>query len=160
LSVRWHPEFGFSFGEPEECDQAKEPVARRLESKGLIRIERRCRGLHDRGADRRLPRPAPGVVGPLDRAAFPRLEDGRSRPVTRPLGHNQLLTLLHMASPAMILLTPDQIAWSLHRRGLLQRHPAGAGALHISPAGMRCLADAYEAGQLDRFMPVAPKGTG
>jgi hypothetical protein len=74
----------------------------------------------------------------------------------RPLGTHQLRTLLIMASPAVIMLTPDKVARSLAGRGLLKQHTETCGALRITAAGMRVLADAYEAGALDEFMRGDP----
>jgi hypothetical protein len=79
-----------------------------------------------------------------------------------PLGTRQLERLLGLASPSMMLVVGDALSASLVGRGLLAPHfPDQADAWHrITPAGMRALADAYEAGLLDRFMgafpPVAP----
>ena len=72
------------------------------------------------------------------------------------LGHHQLSLLMAMGSPSMILVTPDRIARSLQKHGLIAPW-RDAGALRITPAGMRALADAYEAGALEQFMrPLAP----
>jgi hypothetical protein len=71
--------------------------------------------------------------------------------MTRPLGTQQLKLLLAMGSPSLIMLTPpDRVAQSLIDRGY-----AGDwrnGGTRITPAGMRALADAYEAGLLEQFM--------
>lgn len=71
-----------------------------------------------------------------------------------PLGKRQLERLLGLASPSMMLVVGDALSASLVGRGLLTPHfPDQADAWHrITPAGMRALADVYEAGLLDRFM--------
>jgi len=72
----------------------------------------------------------------------------------RPLGKKQLRLLLGMGSPAMLLLTPiGRLEASLLKRELIAKTKGGAH--RITPAGMRQLADAYEAGHLDRFMRKA-----
>jgi hypothetical protein len=74
------------------------------------------------------------------------------------LGKNQLKLLMAMGSPSMLLMTPcTGEAKSLERRGLVASY-RGGGATRITPAGMRALADAYEAGQLEQFMH--PRGDG
>jgi len=80
----------------------------------------------------------------------------------RPLGKNQLERLMGLASPSMILIVGDKLSNSLVSRGLLRPNfPDAPEAWHrITPAGMRVLADAYEAGQLEPFMkPFPRKGT-
>lgn len=76
----------------------------------------------------------------------------------RPLGKLQLERLLGLASPSMLLVVGDSLSSSLVARGLLK--PAlkkRPNAWHrITPAGMRALADAYEAGKLDQFMSKFP----
>lgn len=78
----------------------------------------------------------------------------------RPLGKLQLERLLGLASPSMMLVVGDKLSESLVKRGLLKpRLKKRPNAWHgITPAGMRVLADAYEAGQLKQFMsPFPPK---
>jgi hypothetical protein len=78
----------------------------------------------------------------------------------KPLGKLQLERLLGLASPSMLLVVGDAISESLVKRGLLKpRLPNRPHAWHgITPAGMRALADAYQAGQLKQFMkPFPPK---
>jgi hypothetical protein len=80
--------------------------------------------------------------------------------MTRPLGKLQLERLLGLASPGMLLVVGDKISASLVKRGLLRpRLKKRPNSWHgITPAGMRALADAYEAGQLKQFMkPFPPK---
>jgi len=72
----------------------------------------------------------------------------------RPLGTQQRKLLLALASPAMLQLTPPcAVTRSLIRRGLLTEVHGGA---RITPAGMRAVADEYEAGRLDGFMTKVP----
>lgn len=87
--------------------------------------------------------------------------------MTRPLGKLQLQMLLGLASPSMILIVGDKVSASLVQRGLLKPNfDEDPEAFHrITPAGMRALADAYEAGQLAQFMkplnrklPPVPQG--
>ncbi len=94
-----------------------------------------------------------GAIGPLATK-----ENFGGRP-HRPLGKNQLERLLGLASPSMMLVVGDNLSGSLVKRGLLApRFPADPGAWHrITPAGMRALADAYEAGQLEQFMKPFPR---
>ncbi len=78
----------------------------------------------------------------------------------RPLGRNQLERLLGLASPSSLLVVGgDRVSESLVRRGLLQpKKPEDSnGWLQITPAGMRALADEFEAGTLDQFFHW-PKG--
>ncbi len=80
--------------------------------------------------------------------------------MTRPLGKLQLERLLGLASPSMLLVVGDKLSASLVKRGLLKpRFRERPDAWHgITPAGMRALADAYEAGHLKQFMkPFPPK---
>ncbi len=78
--------------------------------------------------------------------------------MTRPLGKLQLERLMGLASPSCLLVVGDAVSASLVKRGLLKPHfPDRPGAWHrITAAGLRALADAYEAGQLDRFMTKFP----
>lgn len=71
-----------------------------------------------------------------------------------PLGHNQLRTLLFMASPGSLLVTPaDKVVQSLERRGLVGPfHRLNGCGTRITPNGMRALADAFEAGELNQFL--------
>lgn len=76
----------------------------------------------------------------------------------RPLGKNQLERLLTLASPSMMLVVGDDLSGSLIKRGLLTPNfPDTPEAFHrITPAGMRVLADAFEAGLLAQFMKKYP----
>ena len=76
----------------------------------------------------------------------------------RPLGKLQLERLMGLASPSALLIVGDVISKSLVKRGLLRPNfPDTPDAWHrITPAGMRTLADAYEAGQLEQFMKPFP----
>lgn len=72
----------------------------------------------------------------------------------RPLGKNQLERLLGLASPGSLLIVAgDRVSQSLVQRGCLKpMKPDDQKAwLQITPAGMRALADAFEAGLLDQF---------
>ncbi len=76
----------------------------------------------------------------------------------KPLGKNQLERLLGLSSPSMMLVVGDALSKSLVKRGLLKPNfPDNPDAWHrITPAGMRVLAEAYEAGQLEQFMKPFP----
>lgn len=76
----------------------------------------------------------------------------------RPLGKLQLERLMGLASPSMLLIVGDKLSQSLVARGLVKPHfRKKPDAWHrITPAGMRVLADAYEAGQLKQFMKDFP----
>lgn len=97
------------------------------------------------------------------------------------LGKHQLNLLATMASPFSALIVKDRVAVSLAKRGLLAPHFAGKKGVGsgpaatnrdsffgITPAGLRALADAYEAGQLEQFLDpkfqrdrkASPKDTG
>lgn len=64
-----------------------------------------------------------------------------------------------LGSPSTLLVVGgDLVSRSLVKRGLVApRLPEKPDAwLQITPAGMRALADAYEAGQLDQFFKWPP----
>jgi hypothetical protein len=70
------------------------------------------------------------------------------------LGPKQLQLLTSLGSPAMLLVVPDAISRSLEKRGLVADYH---GMHRITPAGLRALADAFEAGRLEAFMrPLGP----
>lgn len=69
-----------------------------------------------------------------------------SKPAAR-VGPHQLRTLMMIGSPTMRLLTPDRSATALVRRGLCRQ--CESGAVCITPAGLRVLADEMEAGRVD-----------
>ena len=78
----------------------------------------------------------------------------------RPLGKNQLERLMGLSSPGMMLVVGrDPVSSSLVARGLLKpRFPDRPDAwLGITPQGMRLVADALEAGQLQQFMKPFPR---
>jgi hypothetical protein len=77
----------------------------------------------------------------------------------RPLGKLQLERLLGLASPSCMLIVGDAVSKSLVKRGLLKANfPDTPEAWHrITPAGLRVLADAYEAGTLEQFMRPFPE---
>lgn len=76
----------------------------------------------------------------------------------RPLGKHQLEQLMGLASPSCLMVVGSAVSKSLVKRGLLAPYfPDTPEAWHrITPAGMRVLADAFEAGQLDQFMKKFP----
>ena len=78
--------------------------------------------------------------------------------MTRPLGKLQLEFLMGLASPTCLLIVGNAVSKSLVKRGLLKPHFLDKPeAWHrITPAGMRALADAFEAGKLDQFMNKFP----
>lgn len=78
--------------------------------------------------------------------------------MTRPLGKLQLERLMGLASPSCLMVVGDKVSESLVKRGMLRPYfPDNPDAWHrITPAGMRVLADAFEAGQLDQFMKKFP----
>ena len=80
----------------------------------------------------------------------------------RQLGKLQLERLMGLASPSCLMIVGDKVSESLVKRGLLKPHfPDNPEAWHrITPAGMRVLADAYEAGQLEQFMKGFPPKRG
>lgn len=74
--------------------------------------------------------------------------------MTKKLGKRQLERLLSLARPSSLLVVGgDDCSRSLVKRGLVKPiKPSNPDAfLQITPAGMRALADAFEAGQLDQF---------
>lgn len=77
----------------------------------------------------------------------------------RPLGNNQLRQLFALACPGMILIVADdRLSQSLLKRGFTKpidvKRPDRAH--RITPAGLRALADALEAGKLEQFMRKLP----
>lgn len=77
----------------------------------------------------------------------------------RPLGKNQLERLLGLASPSSLLVVGDAVSKSLVKRGFLApKFDDRPDAWHqITPAGMRWLADAFEAGLLQQFFKPFPR---
>lgn len=65
------------------------------------------------------------------------------------LGRNQLRMLANI-SPRQAYVVPCRITRSLVKRGLMAATPSGAMA-HITPAGLRALADAAERGDVNLF---------
>ncbi len=76
----------------------------------------------------------------------------------RPLGKHQLERLMGLASPSCLMVVGDAVSRSLVKRGLLMPYfPDKPDAWHrITPSGLRVLAEAFEAGQLDQFMKSFP----
>lgn len=75
------------------------------------------------------------------------------------LGKNQLQRLMSLGSPTFLLIVGgDKVSRSLQARGLLVNHfPDNPDAwIRITPAGLRALADAHEAGLLNQFMTKFP----
>lgn len=71
------------------------------------------------------------------------------------LGRRQLELLTLCANPTgLLLLAPDRLSASLVRRGML-RQLKSPGACCITPAGLRGLADALEAGQVRDGLQLA-----
>lgn len=79
--------------------------------------------------------------------------------MARPLGKLQLERLMGLASPSCLMIVGDAVSGSLVKRGLLRPNfPDTPEAWHrITPAGLRALADAYEAGLLAQFMKPFPR---
>lgn len=65
----------------------------------------------------------------------------------RPLGKRQRVLLAKLGGIWMCLVVGDALSASLVRRGLLAATPDGSFA-HITPAGLRALADELDAGRL------------
>lgn len=75
------------------------------------------------------------------------------------LGKNQLERLMGLASPGCLLIVGnDKVSRSLVKRGLLWPKDDNDrfAWLGITPAGLRALADALEAGELQQFMKPFP----
>jgi hypothetical protein len=71
------------------------------------------------------------------------------------LGRNQLQRLMGLASPGCLLIVAgDKLSRSLVARGLTKpKFDDDPDAWHhITPKGLRVLADALEAGELEQFM--------
>lgn len=76
------------------------------------------------------------------------------------LGKHQLQRLMGLASPSCLLIVAgDRLSKSLVKRGLTKPHFADdPDAWHrITPTGLRALADALEAGELEPFMKKFPR---
>jgi hypothetical protein len=80
----------------------------------------------------------------------------------RPLGKLQLERLMGLASPSCLMVVGDAVSKTLVKRGLLKPHfPDNQDAWHrITPAGLRALAEAFDAGHLDQFMKTFPPQRG
>ena len=76
----------------------------------------------------------------------------------RPLGKLQRERLMGLASPSLLLVVGDAVSASLIKRGLLAPAvPDRPEAWHrITPAGLRALADEFQAGRLDHLMTKFP----
>lgn len=78
----------------------------------------------------------------------------------RPLGKNQLQRLMGLGSPGCLLVVAsDKVSKSLVARGLTKpRFADSPDAWHgITPAGLRALADALEAGDCEPFFKKFPR---
>lgn len=67
--------------------------------------------------------------------------------MTSRLGHKQLAMLHMLAGPGIVLVVAGKLSRSLCARGLAHEMIDG-GCVHITPAGLRALADAAEAGRI------------
>lgn len=76
----------------------------------------------------------------------------------RPLGRKQIELMRGLASPGMFLVIGNPVVESLCRRGFAKCHDPERGAMYqITPAGMRHLADEWEAGRIDFPKPQPRK---
>jgi hypothetical protein len=71
---------------------------------------------------------------------------------SRPLGKHQRGLLANLAGVWMGLMAGDKLSAGLVRRGLLAAEPDGSWA-HITPAGLRAVADEIDAGRVEMFSP-------
>lgn len=71
----------------------------------------------------------------------------------KPLGPGPQLDLLFSFVGSRFLVTPNQQSQALVKRGLCTAEPDGTMA-RITPAGLRALADALEAGQIAITLPA------
>lgn len=70
--------------------------------------------------------------------------------MTGPLGKNQIYILAAMGSPGTAMVVGNKVTRSLQRRGLMAPLTPGEDVmLRITPAGLRVLADLYEACNFD-----------
>jgi len=68
-------------------------------------------------------------------------------------GKHQIRLLAQLATPALMLVVPDRVSRSLERRGLVApRSTRTDGCIGITPAGLRVLADLFEAGKLEKMV--------
>ena len=78
--------------------------------------------------------------------------------MSRPLGSRQLAWLKNLASPHRFLIVGNKVSQSLARRGLLApRSPDGTAFFQITPAGLRTLADEWDAGRIEFPLPKPKK---
>ena len=64
------------------------------------------------------------------------------------LGAQQLDLLVFLARPTSAMVCADRLSESLRRRGLV-RNLADDGMVQITPAGLRAIADAWDAGRIE-----------
>lgn len=78
--------------------------------------------------------------------------------MVRPLGKLQLERLAHMtALGRFLVVADDRVSKSLARRGLTKSHGDRPDSFHhITPNGLRAVADAMEAGLLEKFTRLPP----
>ena len=87
------------------------------------------------------------------RPTRPRRDD-----MMRPLGSKQRELLGMLSSPTRFMIVGNAVAESLARRGLLAAQGEdGTGFFQITPAGLRVLADEWEAGRLEFKLDEEPK---
>ena len=76
-----------------------------------------------------------------------------------PIGKNQL-RLLRQLGPHLMLVVGDKLSASMVKRGLLQSAASDGDAFfHLSPNGLRALADAIDAGLVEPLQ-LPKKDTG
>lgn len=77
------------------------------------------------------------------------------------LGKRQEQRLAALALGSFQIVASDRVAQSLARRGLTKAAGRDADAFHrITPAGLRALADAMQAGRLDEWTRLPAKDEG
>lgn len=68
--------------------------------------------------------------------------------MTRPLGKRQIDVLTLICCPGRALVVPDKITDSLVARGLCEAMTETGSFVHITPAGLRAVADLADAGKV------------
>lgn len=69
------------------------------------------------------------------------------------LGKHQIRLLAGLGTPALMLVVPNMVSRSLEKHGLVKgRSTRTDGFIGITPAGLRALADLYDAGKLDKMV--------
>lgn len=72
------------------------------------------------------------------------------------LGKKQIEMLAALGSPGVAMIVPDKIALSLVKRGLMRTAETGGFAC-VTPAGLRVLADEFEAGRVEGALEWAAR---